>query len=222
MKTIVRMAVLGVACTIVSAGCLSMGKKQVPMRRFVLEAEIATDGREQASAKTLERSELPVLAIGRFRGTLEASERAIRWVDVAHARTGRLADGEFAQPAVDSLKSSLWSGLYGLPGYRLIADAGIVSAGRQNTDLLEGWIEHCRLVRDSEGHWQAVMRVQFLLYRKGVLEREFCVWSVQSAMSDGVPTAETAVGLFRATLQDLLRQVQDQLTVTNRHEAVRR
>lgn len=212
MKTILRIGVLGIACVAVSTGCFSIGKKAVPVQRFLLEPDCVTVAREPVSAKAMEEKSLPVLAIGRFRGTLEASERAIRWVDTRNSRTGRLADGEFAQPAVEFLKSALQSGLGDLPGYRLVADAGIISMARQNTDLLEGWMERCRLVCDSDGHWRAEMRVQFLLYRNGVLEREFRVRSEQSAGLAGVPTAETAVGLFRDALADILRQVEAQLS----------
>ena len=212
MKKNMRMVVAAIACVAVSTGCFSIGKKGAPVQRFLLEAERAAAAREPTFAKTEEEKSLPMLAIGRFRGTLEASERAIRWVDARNSRTGRLADGEFAQPAVEFLKSALQSGLGDLPGYRLVADAGIISMARQNTDLLEGWMERCRLVCDSDGHWRAEMRVQFLLYRNGVLEREFRVRSEQSAGLAGVPTAETAVGLFRDALADILRQVEAQLS----------
>ncbi|MGN0845304.1 MAG: hypothetical protein ACI4QT_08820 [Kiritimatiellia bacterium] len=212
MKTILRMVVPGFACAAVLTGCFSIGEKAAPVQRFLLEADRVAVEMPSKAAKTMEEKSLPVLAIGRFRGALEASERVIRWVDARNLRTGRLADGEFAQPAVDFLKSALQSGLGEVPGYWLIADAGIVSTARENADLLEGWMEQCRLVRDPDGYWRAEMRIQFLLYRNGVLEREFRIRSERSSGMAGVPAAETAVGLFRGTLADVLQQVKAQLT----------
>lgn len=200
------------------SGCFSMPPPAKPPSRYAVEPSAAL-WQPSASAATADAAggATPV-SIGRIRGSKEAEDRTIFWVDTESARTGRVRDAQFLLPPAEIIRAALRTSLGGSPKGLVVLDHTVAPASRASGGVsVEGWIEHFRLLRTGD-EWSAQIEGTLLLSRGAKTAPETlplqCTVPVlreAAAPAGSVPKPAEIVEAFRRGVEAVTLQVEKAL-----------